>query len=96
VCRDGFITITARAPPSGCCSSQDFLYVYKGDLATGKLVVDNQQYVDYTTDCKEGQNFQVCEKDGLIVTSSVKANFFTQFTGSCKHGYNKVTCHPGH
>jgi hypothetical protein len=64
----------------------DFLYIYKGTAFTsnaGDILASNQQSADVTVNCKKNDNFYVCEKAGIIITSTVKATFFAQSSGAC-------------
>lgn len=71
--------------PCGCVLT-DFLYIYKGTAFTSNsadILANNQQSADVTVECKKNDTFFVCEKAGIIVTSSVKATFFAQSSGAC-------------
>jgi hypothetical protein len=86
-CSDGAINIKGEAVPKncgGCPAANGFLYVYRGDLATGTQIgLGDQQSVDTTVSCSAGEKFQICEKDGVMITSSVKFTFTGQSTGAC-------------
>jgi hypothetical protein len=91
VCSDGSLRIKGQAVPAtgggcaaGCPAAVDFLYVYRGTLATGTpLFATSQQNVDTTVTCTKNEVFQVCEKNGIILTNSVKFTFTGQTTGAC-------------
>lgn len=93
VCSDGSIRIKGDAVPvgggdcqlNGCPAAVGFLYVYKGTtISPANLVgTGNQQNVDTTVTCSKGEIFQICEQNGVMITSSVKFTFTGQTTGSC-------------
>jgi hypothetical protein len=97
-CSDGTINLQGTAVPKGCCGTTDFLYIYRGAsiAASGpNVLVDNQQSADVTVSCSRGESFLICEKDGVIVTSSVKATFTAQATDCTPLGtgtWTKLNC----
>lgn len=83
MCSDGTINLQGTAVPKGCCGANinDFLYIYRGSsiVASGaNVLADNQQSADVTVSCSQGESFLICEKDGVMVTSSIKATFTAQ------------------
>jgi hypothetical protein len=78
---DGTINIQGTAVPQGCCGANDFLYIYRGTsivTSGANILADNQHSADVTVSCRQGESFLVCEKDGVMVSSSVKATFTAQ------------------
>jgi hypothetical protein len=72
--------------------ANSFLYVYKGAFPNGQLLVNNEQSVATTVPCQANDVFQICETNGFIVTSSVKATFIAQATGQCSADFTSLSC----
>jgi hypothetical protein len=85
--------------PKGCCGAADFLFLYKGTVAAPPAVGgaginggDNVMNLDYSASCSANDLFYVCEKTGIIITSTVKATFTEQQSGtSCSSG-TQLSC----
>jgi hypothetical protein len=89
----GWINIKADSVPIGCCGAAatiaDFVYLFKNTnnqnptisttpLVGGALGVMN---LDYSAQCDANDVFWVCERNGILITSTIKATFTTQPTG---------------
>jgi hypothetical protein len=89
---DGFINIKADAVPNTCCGATDYLFLYKGatpgatPVITGNGIVPGVTAVgsmnlDFSEQCKKDDTYWICEKNGIIISSSIKATLSTQPTG---------------
>jgi hypothetical protein len=72
------------------------LYIYQDTaFVSTQALVSSQATGDVTVKCTANQNFYLCENGGILVTSSLKATFTVQSTGSCPTDYTLVgSCKP--
>jgi hypothetical protein len=64
------------------CDVSDGLYLYAGAFNTTALV-SNATSVNYEGPCTAGQEFNLCEKNGIILTNTLRFKFTGQYPGSC-------------
>jgi hypothetical protein len=91
-CSAGFINIRADAVPNTCCGSADYLFLYKSATPNGTPVITGNGIVpgvtatgtmnlDFSEKCNLNDVYWLCEKTGVIITSSIKATLTNQPTG---------------
>lgn len=99
-CSDGTINLSGQAVPVDCsgCGVTDTLYIYKNSAFSttpGDLLVNNEVSGDVTRKCTANENFFLYENNGVLVTSSLRATFTVQSTGSCASRFTlQGSCKP--
>lgn len=66
----------------GGCDITDGLYLYSGAFNTTALV-SNATSVNYEGPCTANQAFNLCEINGIILTSSLRFKFTGQYADTC-------------
>jgi hypothetical protein len=73
------------------CGGTDDLYLYNISSGVFDLLLDNVKVVDFTAKCTEGECFVLCEKNGVILTDTIKSYMIMTFLGDkeCPAGYTQ-------
>jgi hypothetical protein len=87
-----FSSCEATAPIT--CGPTNDLFLYTGSSTIGgadsTALVTNQASVDFTGTCTEGQCFQLCEDNGVILTDTVQSSLTITAYGECPADYEQV------